>query len=154
MGALMSKLKNAKRERFCQEYMKDLNRTQAYIRAGYSERGAAQNAERLMRNDEVRARIADLQAKIGQHLEITQEKVLRDLEQIRDKAIKEGAFGPAAKVVELLGRHIGMWPNKIEANINLLERLNDDEQRALAAALEAIARNQGEDAEGTARTHH
>lgn len=150
----MTKLKNAKRERFCQEYVKDLNATQAYIRAGYSENGAAQSAEKLLRNTEVRARIAELQAKLSQKLEITQEKVLRDLEQIRTEALKEGAFGPAARAVELQGKHIGMWPNKVEATVNLLDGLSNDEQRALAAALAAIARDKGEDAEGTAPTHH
>ena len=37
-----------KQERFCQEYMKDLNGTQAAIRAGYSKETARQQAQRLL----------------------------------------------------------------------------------------------------------
>jgi hypothetical protein len=38
--------------------------------------------------------------------------------------MKEGNHGAAVRALELQGKHIGMWPNKIEANINLLERLS------------------------------
>lgn len=150
----MAALDNAKRERFCREYVIDLNATQAYIRAGYSVNGAGQSAEKLLKNAEVVARIAELQLKVTQRLEITQEKVLQDLEDIKTEAMGEGQFGPAVRAAELQGKHIGMWPNKIEANVNLVENLNADEQRVVRAALEAIARDKGEDAEGPARTHH
>ena len=42
-----------KKELFCQEYIKDLNATQAYIRAGYSENGAGQGGERLLKTVDV-----------------------------------------------------------------------------------------------------
>lgn len=150
----MAKLKNAKRERFCQEYVKDLNATQAYIRAGYSKGGAGQSAGALLKNTEIQARITEIQAKVSTKLEITQEKVLADLEHARLAALAVGQIGPAIRAGELLGKHIGMWPNKVEATVNLLDGLNNDEQRTLAAALQAIARDEGEDAEGTAATHH
>jgi phage terminase small subunit len=74
----MPALENARWERFCLEYVKDGNATQAYIRAGYSEKGAGQSAERLLRNAEIKARIADLQERIASRLEITAERVLRE----------------------------------------------------------------------------
>lgn len=150
----MPALKNAKHERFCQEYVRDLNKTQAYIRAGYTAKSADANAHRLMGNDGVQARIAELQTKASAKLEITQEKVLSDLETARTKALEDKQFGPAIRAGELLGKHIGMWPNKIDANINLIDKLNDAEQRIVAAALAAIARDKGEDAEGATATHH
>lgn len=128
----MAKLKNAKRERFCQEYVRDLNATQAYIRAGYSVNGAGQGGERLLKFVEVQTRIAGIQAKLSQKLEITQEKVLRDLEEIRTLALGADAFGPAAKVVELQGKHIGMWPNKLEVDVgqDLTKAIDKAWQRA------------------------
>lgn len=74
----MPALANARWERFCLEYVKDANATQAYIRAGYSEKGASQSAERLLRNAEIKARIAELQERIANRLEITAERVLRE----------------------------------------------------------------------------
>lgn len=118
---------NPKRERFCQEYVKDLNATQAYIRAGYSPQGAGQGGERLLRNVEIAARIAEIQAKVSERLELTQEKVLLNLEQSRVAAINDGQHSAAIKATELLGKHIGMWPNKQEITVNKMETMSLDE---------------------------
>lgn len=111
-----------KQERFVAEYLKDLNATQAYIRAGYSKNGAAQGAERLLRNVEIASAVAEGQARIAGKLEITAEKVLRDLEEVRVLALKDGAYGPAAKAIELHGKHIGMFVERTENNTNLVVR--------------------------------
>lgn len=111
-----------KQERFVAEYLKDLNATQAYIRAGYSKNGAAQGAERLLRNVEIASAVAEGQARIAGKLEITAEKVLRDLEEVRQLAIRDGAYGPAAKAIELHGKHIGMFVERTENNTNLVVR--------------------------------
>ena len=78
----MAKLDNDRHERFCQEYVVDLNGTQAYIRAGYSERGAEASASKLLANPKVKARIAELQAKVASKLEITAERVLMETARI------------------------------------------------------------------------
>lgn len=44
----------AKQKRFCDEYLIDLNATQAAIRAGYSKRSARQIADRNMSKDDIR----------------------------------------------------------------------------------------------------
>lgn len=56
----MPMLKNARHEEFCQCLARRMSATQAYISAGYSENGAAQGAERLLRNVEVRKRANEL----------------------------------------------------------------------------------------------
>jgi len=57
----------AKKQRFVDEYLIDLNATQAAIRASYSQKTAASQGERLLRNVEVRKYLAsrrkDLQAR-------------------------------------------------------------------------------------------
>lgn len=56
----MAELSNKKHERFCTEYIKDTNGKQAAIRAGYAERSAEMQASRLLRNDKVKQRVAEL----------------------------------------------------------------------------------------------
>lgn len=111
-----------KQERFVAEYLKDLNATQAAIRAGYARANADVTGPRLLGNVGVAAAIAAGQARIAGKLEITAEKVLRDLEEVRVLAIKDGAYGPAAKAIELHGKHIGMFVERTENNTNLVVR--------------------------------
>ena len=51
-----------KNEVFCEEYLIDLNATQAAIRAGYSPKTANEQAARLLANVSIQNRIAQLQA--------------------------------------------------------------------------------------------
>lgn len=53
-------LDNPKREQFAREYIIDLNATKAYIRAGYSEKGARQGASRLLADVDIQDRISEL----------------------------------------------------------------------------------------------
>lgn len=46
-----------RQQRFCDEYLIDANATQAAIRAGYAAGSAGRNADRLMKNEEIRAYI-------------------------------------------------------------------------------------------------
>ncbi|WP_163340226.1 terminase small subunit [Desulfopila sp. IMCC35008] len=73
---------SSKREKFCREYIIDHNATQAYIRAGYSENGASQGSERLLRIVEVNRRIEELQAeeneKLSDKYRITRERIMRE----------------------------------------------------------------------------
>ena len=160
-----------KQRKFCDEYLIDLNATQAAIRAGYTEKYANTNASKLLQN-------TTISQYISRKTEITQERVIRELaliafsntadyahvvekkmkaevggilvdilnedgkpatyrtvepvlteelteEQKRALAvIKKGRDGlevkPCDKVraLELLGKHLGMFTDKIEANIN------------------------------------
>ena len=69
---------NDKQERFCQEYLVDLNGTQAAIRSGYSPETANEQASRLLAHAKVQARVAELQSKLAKKLEVTQERILRE----------------------------------------------------------------------------
>lgn len=71
-----------KQQRFVDEYMIDLNGTQAAIRAGYAESGARTEGARLLANANVAAAIAAVQAERAQRTEITADRVLRELARI------------------------------------------------------------------------
>lgn len=73
-----------KQQRFVDEYLIDLNATQAYIRAGYSARGnvAEVNAARLLRNAQVQAAITEKMKNREKRTEITQDRVLQEYAKI------------------------------------------------------------------------
>lgn len=62
-------------ERFVAEYLKDLNATQAYIRAGYRPRGAQASASKLLKQPQIEAAIAEGQRRLAQTLRITVERM-------------------------------------------------------------------------------
>lgn len=169
----MAKL-TAKQQRFCDEYLIDLNATQAAIRAGYSEKTAMEQGYQLLQKTSVAEYITERKTDRMERTEITQDMVLKELaniafsnaadyanviekqamvevdgnmipvldengdpvmyrtveptlteslteEQKRALAvIKKGRDGfevkPYDKVraLELLGKHLGMWTEKVE----------------------------------------
>lgn len=68
-----------KQEMFCQEYLKDLNATQAAIRAGYSQKTAAEAGYENLRKPQIQDRIAELKKSRMTRLEIDQNKVLQEV---------------------------------------------------------------------------
>jgi phage terminase small subunit len=71
-----------KQERFVQEYLVDLNATQAAIRAGYSAATAGSAAAKLMANKAIRARIEQRQITIAADLDVTVKKIITELAKI------------------------------------------------------------------------
>lgn len=74
----MAKL-TAKQQRFCDEYLIDLNATQAAIRAGYSKKTANEQGARLLVNVSIQKKISELQKEREKRTEITQDSVLHEL---------------------------------------------------------------------------
>ena len=68
-----------KQERFCEEYLVDLNATQAAIRAGYSEKAARVQAAKMLTKANIQEKIAELQKEQSKRTEITADKVLAEL---------------------------------------------------------------------------
>lgn len=71
-----------KQELFVQEYLVDLNATQAYIRAGYSTKNASNCASKLLANAKVRARVDQEMAARSVRTGVTQDRVVRELARI------------------------------------------------------------------------
>ncbi|CAL7867511.1 terminase small subunit [Fusobacterium necrophorum] len=142
-----------KQDLFVKEYLKDLNATQAYIRAGYkfkSENVAAASAAKILRNPKIQEKIQKAMAEREKRTEITQDRVLREIANlaftdrtgivnlkknrviIRDfeeltpeqracvAGVKETKYGIEVsfynkeKALEMLGRHLGMFTEKVE----------------------------------------
>lgn len=73
------KIENAKHERFCQEYIIDLNGYKAAVRAEYSEKTARVQASQLLSKLNLQARIVELMEKRSERTHISQDRVLNEL---------------------------------------------------------------------------
>ena len=144
------------RQRFVDEYLIDLNGTQAAIRAGYSVKTAQEQASRLLSNVMVQQAIAERMAERSKRTGINQDRVVLELakiafvkmtdivddhgrikgtatdddlaciESIKYKESdnefggsveREVKIGSKLKALELLGKHLGMWNDKVDLNI-------------------------------------
>lgn len=66
-------------EIFCQEYLKDLNGTQAAVRAGYAENSANEQASRLLANANISERVQMLMQSRAKRIEIDSDMILKEL---------------------------------------------------------------------------
>jgi phage terminase small subunit len=105
-----------KQKRFIAEYSIDLNATRAAIRAGYSKRSAAQIGERLLRNVEISTAVQKANDKILTKAELTAEEVIQRIWDNVKRCEDPNDYQPFAvfKGLELLGKHLGLFTNKIE----------------------------------------
>ena len=71
-----------KQQRFVEEYLIDLNATQAAIRAGYSEKTAYSVGHENLKKPEIQKAIQEAQNKLSERTEITQDMVLQELAKI------------------------------------------------------------------------
>lgn len=77
----MAKL-TAKQRRFCEEYVIDLNGTQAATRAGFSEKTANEQAVRILANVSVKKYIAKLQGKLRKQTNLSAQDVIEELQKV------------------------------------------------------------------------
>ena len=98
----MSKLTD-KQEMFCQEYIAtaDLNATQAAINAGYSKETAQQIGSQNLSKLVIQVRIAELQKKRLERVELTQDEVLRELKNFAFSDITETLTLTVEQIKEL-----------------------------------------------------
>ncbi|MFB6412796.1 terminase small subunit [Edwardsiella piscicida] len=137
----MAKLTD-KQELFAREYLKDLNATQAAIRAGYSVKTANEQAARLLANVSVQTLVAELKATRVEQTGIDAAYVLKRLVEIdqmdvADILLANGEVKPIHEwpkvwrttlsgidVTEMAGDSAGLlkkikWPDKVK-NLELL----------------------------------
>ena len=109
----MAKL-TPKQQRFVEEYLIDLNATQAAIRAGYSEKTAYSVGHENLKKPEIQKAIEEAQEKLSNKAQVTVEMVVQGLlNEAQDYA--EGSTQSArVSAWAHLGKHLGMFKDKIE----------------------------------------
>lgn len=142
----MGKL-TAKQQRFCDEYLIDLNATQAAIRAGYSEKNARNIASENLAKPNIREYIDARMAEKSKELIADQDEVLRYLTSVlrgesqSTEIVVEGVGDGCSeartiqkepsekdrlKAAELLGKRYGLYTEKIEADVDMELNINID----------------------------
>lgn len=154
----MAKL-TEKQKRFVEEYLIDLNATQAAIRAGYSAQTAQEQSSRLLSNVMVQKEISQAMAERSKRTGVNQDRIVLELARIafvnaadvidsENATVKAGAtaddtaaiqsvkvkviptkegegvereirLNDKLKALELLGKHLGMWNDKLDLNVNI-----------------------------------
>lgn len=172
----MAKL-TEKQKRFVEEYLIDLNATQAAIRAGYSPNTAKDIGCENLAKPNIRARIDKEIAERSKRTGINQDRVIRELARLafvnandvidmEEATLKDGAteddtaaiasvkvktiptkegegiereikLTDKLKALELLGKHLGMFKDKVEIDAtvkstakldSILSQLGDEEE--------------------------
>ena len=119
----------ARQEQFCQEYIIDLNATQAAIRAGYSEKTAKDIACQNLAKLNIADRIAELRKGRADKVAIDQETVLNNLIKamnislgeedthvvgnvegmITSVPLKKTDVASFIKIQDMLAKHLGLY---------------------------------------------
>ena len=109
-----------KQERFCQEYIIDLNATQAAIRAKYSKKTAYSQGQRLLKNVEVDNRLKVLQGEFAKETGISIKMVADGFKKIAIGVLsKELTNKHKLRAYENLGKHVGFYKEDNEQSRDL-----------------------------------
>jgi len=132
----MPKLDNERHEAFCNEYIKHFNAVKAY-QACYPDskyNSARPSAVKLLTNDNIQQRLQELKEERAERVNITQDDVLKSILEIRDRCMEKYKLreNGALKANELLGKHLGMFKDKVEVDGKItwemfIDQLRNDE---------------------------
>lgn len=145
-----------KQQRFVDEYLIDLNATQAAIRAGYSVKTANEQGSQNLAKLSIQQAIAEQMAERSKRTGINQDRIVLELAKIAlvkmtdivdsqgriksdaspddlaciesvkykesesdtgSSVEREVKISSKLKALELLGKHLGMWNDKIDVNV-------------------------------------
>ena len=112
-----SPLASFRQERFAQELAMGRSQGEAYALSGYrlSTVGARDaNASRLLRNDKVAARVAELRAEAAASTAITVESLIREAADIQRAATADGNHSAAIAAVVTKAKLAGLWIERKE----------------------------------------
>jgi len=112
----MPALNNPRHERFAQELAQGKSGVEAYTRAGYDGKDAAMraNASRLLTNDSIVARVAELQHHGAAFAALTIEELISKGREIVDKAVAAEDFSAASATLERVAKIGGLWVDRSE----------------------------------------
>ena len=120
-----ARMMTPKQARFVDEYLIDMNATQAAIRAGYSKRRADAIGYENLRKPEISQAIAERRAALAERAQRTVGAVMADLARVRESAMQEVenpdtgvmvmvSYKDALRALELEGKHLGMFTERVE----------------------------------------
>jgi len=137
-----------KQKQFCKEYVLDFNATQAAIRAGYSEKGADVQGNRLLSNVRIEAYISKLKAKRQDKYEITEERILREYARMAFSNVSDfyddwGKLKPFEDLTEDQKAALSAIKHKVNTGEGWENTETDIKTHNKVAALDALAKHIG-----------
>lgn len=114
----MVKELNDKQKAFAKEYVVNLNGADAARKAGYSVKTANVRAVQLLTTPNVQEYVQKLMTKRSDKLEITADFVLKNIVEAMECAKSEQNFNAWLKATELLGKHLKLFTDVSETNMN------------------------------------
>lgn len=133
-----------KQRRFVDEYLVDLNATQAAIRTGYSEKTAYSQGQRLLKNVEVAKLLSERAANNSEKLDLSAERVLRGLFEEATRLGEGSSHGARVSAWGLLGKYHSLFTDKIEANVIADVTVTDARSRLESLITRQAAAGSGE----------
>lgn len=98
-----------KEKLFCDEYLVDLNGTQAAIRAGYSENSATEIASQNLTKLHIKEYIQERQKVLQEIVEIDQVWILNEFKELLVKTKEDSKYSESTKILENIGKHLGFY---------------------------------------------
>ena len=135
-----------KQKRFADEYLVDLNATQAAIRAGYKEKTAYSQGQRMLKNVEIKTYIEEQLERLHNKKAADAQEVIEYLTSVLrgesegeelvnefqgdgvSKAVnvkKKPSEKDKLRAAELLGKRFGIFTDKIENKVTVSDKLAD-----------------------------
>jgi len=139
----MAKLTDKQRD-FVEQYLVDLNATQAAIRAGYSEKTAKEAGYENLTKPHIAEAVRGAFEERSKRTEVTQDWVLRTLVSNVERAMQvepvldadgneSGRYtyqgSVANKALELVGKHLGMFGKDDGVNVTVNLQARQDKER-------------------------
>lgn len=118
---------NARQTRFVEEYLVDLNATQAAIRAGYSKNTARQMGAENLSKPVIQEAISEGTKSLSNRSEVTQDRVIAGMLEFADADLsdEDQSIKPSDKLKawEMLGRHVGLFEkdNSRKVEVDLVD---------------------------------
>lgn len=138
-------------ERFCQEFARTGHITESYLAAypKVKRNTAATQGSALLKTPEISTLVAELRAKVEREAVVDAAWILKSLRKVAEQSMAavpilvdgkpsgEYRFDSAGanRSLELLGKHLGMWTDKLKLDLSDLKGMSDDELDAAAQAM-------------------
>ena len=126
-----------KQQAFVNEYLIDLNATQAAIRAGYSKKTARSQGQRLLTYADIAAATEVATKERAERTQVSQDEVIDGLKREASYFGEGSSHSARVSAFTQLGRHLGMFTDKTDVNLNVWGRLSSMTDRELRE-LEAL----------------